>query len=129
MKRVARTLAGSGAAVAALGLGVNVLTWGDPTADKITMWVFIAGAVLVGLGILGGATEREGGERSWSAGGAASSCGGDWPAARRRHRAVAPGMFATWPEALALIGMWAVFSGIIVGVLTGVVWGVLYLLS
>jgi hypothetical protein len=63
MKRAARTLAGSGAAIAALGLGVHVLTWGNPTADKITMWVFLAGAALAGLGILGGATEREGSER------------------------------------------------------------------
>jgi hypothetical protein len=53
----------------------------------------------------------------------------DPPPPRKRHRAEAPGMFATWPEALTLIGMWAVFSGIIVGVLIGVVWGVLHLLS
>lgn len=63
MKRAARTLAGSGAAVATLGLGVHVFTWGNPTADKITMWTFLAGVVLAGLGILGGATEREGSEQ------------------------------------------------------------------
>jgi len=53
----------------------------------------------------------------------------DGPAGRRRHRADTSGMFPPWPEALAHIGMWAVFSGIIVGVLSGVVWGALYLLS
>jgi len=53
----------------------------------------------------------------------------DGPAGRSRHRADTPGMFSTWPEALAHIGMWAVFSGIIVGVPVGIVWGALYLLS
>ena len=63
MKREARRLAGSGVAVAALGLGAHPFTWGNPVADKITMWVFLAGAVLVGLSVLGGAAEREGGNR------------------------------------------------------------------
>jgi len=53
----------------------------------------------------------------------------DGPAGRRRHRADTPDMSPTWPEALAHVGMWAVFSGIIVGILSGVVWGALYLLS
>jgi hypothetical protein len=64
MKREARTLAGSGAAVAALGLGAHVFTWGNPVADKITMWVFIIGAVLGIIGYLAGAGDNEGGEGS-----------------------------------------------------------------
>jgi cytochrome bd-type quinol oxidase subunit 1 len=61
MKRAACTLAG--AAAAALGLGVHVLTWGNPTADKITMWMFIIGAVLGMIGYLAGAFDSEGSER------------------------------------------------------------------
>jgi cytochrome bd-type quinol oxidase subunit 1 len=62
MKREARTLAGSGVAVAALGLGAHVFTWGNPVADKITMWVFIIGAVLGMVGYLAGAGDSEGSE-------------------------------------------------------------------
>lgn len=46
----------------------------------------------------------------------------DGSAPRRRHRAEAPGRGAPWPEALTPIEMWAVFSGITVGVLVGLVW-------
>jgi hypothetical protein len=64
MKREARMLAGSGVAVAALGIGAHVFAWGNPVADKITMWVFIVGTVLSMIGYLAGAGDGEGSEGS-----------------------------------------------------------------
>ena len=50
---------------------------------------------------------------------------------RRRHRAepVQPGMFTSWPEAMKFLGMWALFSAVVLGVLIGLVWLLIHVLS
>lgn len=48
---------------------------------------------------------------------------------RQRHRGETPGMFESWPHALWMFGVWAVFSGLILGALIGLVWVLLHVLS
>lgn len=51
------------------------------------------------------------------------------PPLRQRHRSERPGMFESWPHALWMFGVWAVFSGLILGGLIGLVWVLLHVLS
>ena len=51
------------------------------------------------------------------------------PPPRQRHLTKRPGMSKSWPHALWLLGVWAAFSGLIIGGLSGLVWLLLHVLS